>query len=121
VDVIVEEATGVSLTYAQELLEREFKSTVSWKNVDLTIEERTKVPDINPWGIGTLIDFDLHMVREWVWVIRTAEAIKDSALLICGSAHLFSVAEKFHYVGFDVETHSYFDKKDEDRIKNPGV
>ena len=44
----------------QDLLKT--NSKVSWKNVDLTREERVHVPDINPSGLGTLIDFDLHML-----------------------------------------------------------
>jgi hypothetical protein len=120
VDLVAEEATGVpGTTYAQELIKKvEFKSQISWKNVDLTAEERKKVPDINQLGIGTLVDFDLHMLREWVWVIRTSETMKDSALLICGFAHTFSVAEKFQCVGFNVEINVYFDKSDENRIKD---
>lgn len=113
VDLVAEEATGVSSTYIQqELLKPEFKS-VSWKNVDLTREERTRVPDINESSIGTLVDLDLHELREWVWVIRTSEATKGSALLICGLVHTFSVAEKFLSAGFEAETHVYFDNLDE--------
>jgi hypothetical protein len=118
--LVAEEATGVSgTTYAQALIKKvEFNPQVSWKNVDLTAEERKKVPDINRLGLGTLVDFDLHMLREWVWVIRTSETMKDSALLICGFGHLFSVAEKFQSVGFNVETNVYLDKEDVDRIMN---
>jgi hypothetical protein len=120
VDLVAEEATGVpDTTYAQELIKAEFKSQVSWKNVDLSAKERERVPDINPCGIGTLVDFDLHTLREWVWVIRTSEAMKGSALLICGWAHTFSVAEKFQCVGFVAEINVYFDKADADRIMNP--
>jgi hypothetical protein len=119
VDLVAEEATGVpNATYAQELITGEFGSHISWKNVDLTAEERTKIPDINPRGLGTLVDFDLHTLREWVWVIRTSQAMKDSALLICGFCHTFSVAEKFQWSGFDAEINVYFDRADEDRIKN---
>ena len=90
-----------------------FKSQISWKNVDLTVDERKKVPDI---GFGTLVDFDLHTLREWVWVVRTSKAMKDSALLICGFAHTFSVADKFQLAGFAVETNTYFDRVDEDNF-----
>jgi hypothetical protein len=50
VDLVAEEAGGLQVTYAQELVEKEFKSKVSWKNVDLTAEEPTKIPDINKMG-----------------------------------------------------------------------
>lgn len=115
VDLIAEEATGAPSTYAHEVAA---ECKILWKNVDLTKEERMKVPDVNPYGIGTLIDFDLQIIREWVWVVRTSKAMKHSALLICGCAHTLSVAEKFHWVGFDVETNVYFDRADENRIKN---
>jgi hypothetical protein len=89
---------------------------VLWRNVDLTTEERKFVPDINAWSIGTQIDFELHSLREWVWVTRTASVMKQSALLICGLAHSTGVAYKFEAVGFDVETHVYFDNADDELI-----
>jgi len=118
VDLIAEEATGVPCaTYTHELISKtEFNSQIYWKNVDLTVEERRKAPDINAWSIGTPVDFELHNLREWVWVIRTSEAMKNSALLICGYAHTFSIAEKFQSAGFEVEVNVYFDKADEERI-----
>jgi hypothetical protein len=119
VDLVAEEATGMPDTsYAHRLITSVFASRITWKNVDLTVEERKIVPDINPMGLGTLQDFDLHTLREWVWVIRTSKAMKDSALLICGLAHTLSVADKFQMAGFAVETHVYFDKLDEDNLKN---
>ena len=121
VDLVAEEATGITdATYADRLIKAEFDSHISWKNVDLSAEERKIAPDINRMGFGTRVDFDLHMLREWVWVIRTSKAMKNSALLICGFAHTFSVAEKFQLAGFEVETNVYFDKLDEDNIKNAG-
>ena len=121
VDLVAEEASGVSSTYALRLVDK-FKGKIvpdiSWANVDLTGEERTGVPDSNPYGLGTLVDFDFQAVREWTWVIRTLKRMKNSALLICGFAHMLSVAEKFRWVGCDVETHAYFDKQDDERIKN---
>jgi hypothetical protein len=110
VDLVAEEASGVTSTYAKEIADG---ANVAWMNVDLTSEERKHVPDLNPDGIGTQIDFDLHWLREWVWVIRTAKAMKKSALLICGYAHTTGTAEKFWSLGFDVETHVYFDRRDE--------
>jgi hypothetical protein len=118
VDLVAEEATGLATTYVQEeLLKPEFTSKVSWKNVDLSREERQKIPDINEMGIGTLVDFEHHELREWIWVVRTAAAMKNSALLICGMVHTFSVAAKFRSVGFEVETNVYFDKADDDMMK----
>ena len=115
-DLVAEEATGINgVSYAHRLIMGVFDSQISWKNVDLTEDERKKVPDI---GSGTLLDFDLHMLREWVWVIRTSKAMKNSALLICGFAHTFSVADKFQFAGFEVETNVYFDTLDEDNMKN---
>lgn len=115
VDLVAEEATGIpGESYIQsELSKDEFKGRVLWKNVDMTPEERVKMPDINPMGLGTLVDLDLQVAREQVWVARTAEAMKNSALLICGLAHTFSVAEKFRSAGFDVETNLYLDPLDD--------
>jgi hypothetical protein len=119
VDLVAEEATGIpDVSYAHRLIMNVFDSRILWKNVDLTKDERKKVPDINPMGLGTLVDFDLHKLREWVWVIRTSRAMKDSALLICGLAHTFSVADNFQLAGFAVETNVYFDRIDEDNIRN---
>ncbi len=114
VDLVAEEASGIDRdTYAKKIADAR---KVSWKNVDLTSEERKPVPDINPRGLGTEIDFDLHSLREWVWVIRTAKSMKQSAMLICGFAHLMGVASKFHSLGFVVATEAYFDKADEKLI-----
>ena len=44
--------------------------------------------------------------------------MKDSALLICGMVHTFSVGEKFRSVGFEVETDVYFDRADEEGLKS---
>jgi hypothetical protein len=114
-DLVAEEAGGLPTTYAQDIAN---KALVVWKNVDLTREERKLVPDLNPYSIGTQIDFDLHSLREWVWVIRTAKSMKNSALLICGLAHTMSMAAKFQSVGFDVETHVYIDRVDDKIIEN---
>jgi hypothetical protein len=110
VDLVAEEASGIEKSYAKAIAAN---AEVLWKNVDLTSVERGFVPDLNPDSIGTQIDFDLHTLREWVWVVRTANAMKHSALLICGLAHTMGVAAKFHSIGFDVETHVYLEKKDE--------
>ena len=115
VDLVAEEAPQSLETYARQWVEKyisEFKVDIKWKGVDLTSEERKGVPDLNPDGIGTLQDLDFQNTREWAWVVRTSKAMRDSALLICGWAHAFSVAEKFRWVGFDIEIHVYFDKKD---------
>jgi hypothetical protein len=114
VDLVAEEATGVT-TYAESIAHG---ATVLWKNVDLTPEERKNVPDLNPRSIGTQIDFDLHYLREWVWVIRTAKTMKRSALLICGFTHTTGVACKFQSLGFDVEAHVYLDPNDNELIEN---
>ncbi len=115
VDLVAEEASGASTTYAEAIASL---SKVPWKNVDLTDEERKHVPDLNPLGIGTQIDFDLHWFREWIWVIRTTKAMKHSDLLICGFAHTTGVADKFLSLGFEVETHVYFDGTDAKLFEN---
>ena len=117
VDLVSEEATGVSSsTYAENIAKEVFKSNVSWKNVDLTNDERRTVSKWDGSG-GTLFDFDFHSLREWVWLVRTSKNMNESALLICGCVHTFSVAEKFRWAGFDVETHVFIDKEDDARIR----
>ena len=115
VDFVGEEAADSIDTYAQEIAKG---LSVPWRNIDLTSEERRHVPDINRRGIGTLVDPDLQMLREWVWVIRTAKAMKRSALVICGLAHMTGLAAKFLSVGFDIETNVYFDRTDDENIAN---
>jgi hypothetical protein len=115
VDLVAEEASGVTTTRAKEIAD---EAKVAWLNVDLTGEERKHVPDFNPAGIGTQIDFDFYWFREWVWVIRTTKAMKKSALLICGLAHVMGVADKFSSLGFNVETHVYFDGRDQKLFEN---
>jgi hypothetical protein len=124
VDLIAEEASGVASTYAQRWVEAcksKLERQIEWKNVDLTHEERKGVPDVNPYGIGTLVDLDFQITRERQWVVRTSQAMRKSALLICGWVHALSVAEKFRLSGFVVETNVYFDKQDADRIENTPV
>jgi hypothetical protein len=95
VDLVAEEATGAT-TYAEAIAH---EAKVLWKNVDLTPEERKHAPDLNPCSIGSQIDFDLHSLREWVWVIRTAKTMKHSALLICGFTHTTGVVVSFCRLG----------------------
>ena len=115
VDLVAEEASGLATTYAKLIAN---KANVLWKDVDLTPEERMLVPDLNAMSIGTQIGFDLHSLREWVWVIRTAKSMKHSALLICGLAHTMGVAAKFQSVGFNIETHVYLDRADDKITEN---
>lgn len=114
VDLVAEEfAAHGQTSYAEKIAGLH---QVLWKNVDLTGEERKHVPDLNPYSIGTQIDEELQSVREWVWVARTAKAMKRSALLICGMAHTTGLAEKFGSAGFEVELHAYFDNDDDKMI-----
>jgi hypothetical protein len=124
VDLVAEEASGVPNTYAKQWVEtcrNKLNRDIQWKNVDLTREERKELPDVNPYGIGTLVDLDFQITRERAWIARTSQEMKESALLICGWVHTLSVAEKFRSSGFVVEVNVYFDKKDQDRIANAPV
>lgn len=116
VDLVAEEFSAHGQTSYAEKIAAIHK--IVWKNVDLTSDERTLVTDMNPFSIGTQIDFDLHSLRECVWVVRTAKAMKQSALLICGFAHTTGNAEKCYSVGFDVEVHVYLDNADDKLIEN---
>jgi hypothetical protein len=116
VDLVAEEFSAHGQTsYAGKIASLH---QIPWKNVDLTGEERKHVPDLNPDSIGTQIDADLHSLREWVWVARTAKAMKRSALLICGFAHTTGIAEKFALAGFGVELHVYLDNADDKVIEH---
>jgi hypothetical protein len=115
-DLVAEEFTAHGQTSYAEKIANLHK--IRWKNVDLTAEERKHVPDLNPYSIGTQIDADLHSLREWVWVARTAKAMKQSALLICGFAHTTGIAEKFGLAGFEVELHVYLDNGDDKAIEH---
>jgi hypothetical protein len=111
VDLVAEEISGMEdRSYARQFVKN--IPGVMWKNVDLSRDERKFVPDLNPDSLGTQIDYDLHNLREWVWVIRTSKAMNQSALIICGLCHLFSLADKFQTVGLEVETHFYLDNVD---------
>jgi hypothetical protein len=114
VDLVAEEFSVHGQTsYAEKIADLH---GVLWKNVDLTGDERKHVPDLNPWSFGTQIDGELQSLREWVWVVRTAKAMKRSALVICGLAHTTGAAEKFRLAGFEVEVHTYLDNADDDLI-----
>ena len=120
VDFIAEEAAGLSETYFSKYvaeMKLAFGRDVHWNNVDLDGKEREGIPDVNPHGIGTLVDLELQVIREWVWVTRTANRMKDSALLICGCVHSFSVAEKFRLSGFEVEVNVHLDAEDVKRVR----
>jgi hypothetical protein len=113
VDLVAEE--GLPTTYAKQWVEarrEKGKLDVEWKNVDLDDDERKGIPDNNPKGIGTLQDLDFQIARESMWVVRTSQATKRSALLICGWAHTFSAAEKFRGAGFTVEVNVFLDEQD---------
>lgn len=116
VDLVAEEFTAPGeASYAARIADIH---RVRWRNVDLAAEERKLVPDLNPLSLGTQQDFDLHSLREWVWVTRTTSAMKHSVLLICGLAHTISIAAKFESVGFEVEMHVYFDNVDDALVAN---
>lgn len=113
VDLIAEESADHITTYVQAAIAAGRIPGVSWKNVDLSREERKLLSDSNPLGIGTLQDFDFHQARERAWVERTNGAMNQSALLICGYCHLFSVANLFRQSGCAIETHVFSFKADE--------
>jgi hypothetical protein len=60
----------------------------------------------------------LQNSREWVWLIRTSRRMKESALIVCGWAHAFSLGNKFEQVGFEVDVNLLLDKTDDAQIKN---
>lgn len=123
VDLVAEEATaedGITF-YAKKLVDeckRTLKRDISWENVDLIKDERGEPEDEKILRIAPFIDSAFETSREWIWVERVSKKMKDSALLICGFSHTLSVSEKFRWAGFEVETHTYFDPQDDDRIKD---
>jgi hypothetical protein len=105
-----------SLSFAKRIIDAEYPG-VTWKNVDLTKSERQGIPDKNPTGIGPLQDLDFQIAREAAWVQKVSVETKESALMICGFAHLFSVSERFRSAGFAVEVRVFLDGKDHQLIK----
>ena len=91
---------------------------IDWDNIDLKSDERKYFPDSNSLGLGTEQDLYFANDREWVWLIRTARRMKESALIICGFGHVFSLGNKFAEVGFEVDVNAFFDKIDDDAMKN---
>jgi hypothetical protein len=106
VDFVGEEAQK-TVTFAHAIADKE---KALWKNVDLNTTERELLSCPDPWG--TQINLDKAVFREWVWLVRTAMAMKQSALLICGCAHTTGISSKFQSVGFEVETHAFVDLAD---------
>lgn len=104
-------------SFAKRVVYSEYPG-VTWKNVDLTKEERKGIPDKNPMGIGPLQDLDFQIARETAWVEHTSAETKESALLICGLAHTFSISEKLRASGFDVEVRVFIDAKDHQGIRD---
>jgi hypothetical protein len=79
--------------------------------------ERPFFPDSNFLGVGTQQDLTFTNEREWVWLIRTARRMRESALIVCGFGHAFSLGNKFSQVGFEVDVNVFFDKIDDDAMK----
>jgi hypothetical protein len=113
VDLVAEESSDTVTTYIQELIASEKHPGVAWKNVDLNAAERALLPDANPDGWGTLLDYEFQMSREKAWVERTLATARESALLICGAVHALSVAGKFKQAGANVEIHLFLPREDE--------
>jgi hypothetical protein len=90
---------------------------IKWDNIDLRSEERPYFADSNPNGLGTQQDLNFTNVREWVWVFRTARRMQQSALIVCGFGHAFSLGNKFSQVGFEVDVNVFFDKIDDAAMK----
>ena len=104
-------------SFAKRIVDTEYPG-VRWKNVDLTKSEREGIPDKNPWGIGPLQDLDFQIARESAWVERTSAETKESALVICGFAHTFSISERLRLAGFEVEVRVFVDGKDDQLIRD---
>jgi hypothetical protein len=103
-------------SFAKQIVDKEYPAT-NWKNVDLSKDERGKIPDKNPTGIGPLQDLDFQIAREQAWVERVSAETKRSALMICGSAHTFGVSLRFRSAGFDVEVRVFLDENDYQAIR----
>jgi hypothetical protein len=105
-DTVFEEATGLPPKSCVESIADELG--LAWLNVDLTKEERTRLPDLALVSqYDTLQDLAMHKQRENVWVKRIGESGAHSGLLVCGLRHVLSVGEKLSTQGFEVETHIY--------------
>ncbi len=112
VDAIIEEGTSLPPKSCIEVLADNLGSP--WRNVDLREEQRLLIPDAaKSSSYDFLQDLTLHDYREWVWVVRSSAIVRNSGLLVCGLCHVFSVAEKFCWLDFEVEAHIYDPRRDE--------
>jgi len=113
VDTILEEGTGLAPKACVEVLANTLG--VQWRNVDPSREQRELIGDAassSPYD--TFQDLNFHECREWVWAVRASAAVIDSGLLVCGICHVFSLAGKLCWLGFEVETHVYGPRRDDD-------
>jgi hypothetical protein len=110
VDTVFEEATGLPSKSCVELLADELE--LRWLNVDLSKEERKKLPDLALSSkYDTQQDIEMHRQRENIWVKNISETDSDSSLLICGVCHVISLGNKLSELGYSVEAHVYSPKR----------
>jgi hypothetical protein len=64
VDLVGEEYSKAdpSVSFAKRIIDAEYPTT-NWKNADLSKDERSKIPDKNPTGIGPLQDLDFQIAK----------------------------------------------------------
>jgi hypothetical protein len=112
IDSILEEGTGLPPKSCVEVLADTL--SVRWKNVDLSREQKKLVGDAATDSLhDTFQDLKLNECREWAWAIRTSATVINSGLLVCGLCHVFSLAGKLQWLGFEVEAHVYGPKRDD--------
>lgn len=106
IDSILEEGTGLAPKSCVEVLADTLG--VRWKNVDLSCGQKKLLEDAVTFPRYEFFkDLNFHECREWVWAIRTSATVIDSGLLVCGMCHVFSLAGKLQWLGFEVEAHVY--------------
>ncbi len=122
IEFIFEEASGLGPTFAERFaLQRLGPSR--YKDIDPSAQERNRLGigsgtskdyrigtvnfDTNHWGYSREELIEVHEKRERFWLpfIRAQEF--NTALLICGQAHLLSFAFRLKGENFDVKAYSY--------------
>jgi hypothetical protein len=119
IDLLGEEAGRFETTQTRKLIEKfaEIEGlTISWANIDISSDQRDYLAE-HEYDIPSRVDCDFQMAKEWIFLVKTLRAMEQSALVVCGWAHTFSLAAKFNLVGCEVVTCVYDNVRDINRIK----
>jgi hypothetical protein len=118
IDFVFEEASGQGPTIAERLA-FEYLGRGRYLDVDPHRDEREKhgIPrDSHDFymigtppkvGHASELFHQVHALREKFWIRQLAEREFESALMVCGLAHLLSFAFRLHAANFSVKSLDY--------------